>query len=126
AIFEIGPGSKIFLPDLMRMLEEPQEPNSSSAAKALAAVIDDNAEAIRAIVQRLDDPRPGVVSGATSTLWYIADRAAKAAPKVVEKMIELTEVQSPIRYSATLALGCVARCDVHAADIVVQRLLDVA
>lgn len=119
-IERLGPKAEIFAGDLLAQLDASTPRRPFDAPDALAAVVRDNSEQIRQLVDRLEAREPAVAEGAAETLYSLGPRAAEAVPDCIDRLLAIaTRDDSPVRSAAITALGQAAK----GTDVAVDPLL---
>jgi HEAT repeat protein len=119
-IERLGPRALVFADDLVGQLDASHQRRPFDASDALAAVIRDDADRVRGIVDRLKASEPAVAEGAAGTLYSLGPRAAELAPGCVERLLAIANREgSPARAAAIAALGRVTQ----GTDMAVDPLL---
>lgn len=119
-IERLGPKAEVFADDLIAQLDASTPRRPFDAPDALAAVVRDDTNRIRQLVDRLEASEPAVAEGAAETLYSLGPQAAEAVPDCVDRLLAIAgRDDSPIRSSAVTALGQVTR----GTDVAVEPLL---
>lgn len=119
-IERLGPRAHVFADDLIGQLDASHPRRPFDAPDALAAVIGDDADRVRLIVDRLDASEPAVAEGAAGTLYSLGRRAAELVPTSVERLLAIANREGSLaRAAAIAALGRVTQ----GTDVAVDPLL---
>jgi len=123
AIERLGTKGHVFADDLLSRLDTSESRRPFDAPDALAAVIHDDAQRVRAVVDRLDAAEPAVAEGAAETFYTLGLRATELAPDCIARLLTLSKREgSPARSAAITALGRVTQ----GTDVAVDELLSLS
>ncbi|MHC4917287.1 MAG: HEAT repeat domain-containing protein [Planctomycetota bacterium] len=109
------------LPDLLKLVRDPNQHVAAAAVNASAMVAPKDANVLAKVTAALSDPRPLVRANAANALGAMGDFAASSVPSLSAR---LNDGNVDVRVNAAEAIGRIGKVDPPSVERLAERLKD--